>query len=405
MEPVTPQPIAVKATPTLPWDRVDFYGCRPIDSDYGYYEQTGRWPRYRLRSRACTREELIARIEDLTATRVTQVWTIESPNVRSVREAPFLQDAVVRRVRKDAKSGIKSGILHLVVWLSLAFMITRIEYGAYMHYLPGVLIPAAFFGFFPLVRGCASLIGARNFSPASLRRSARTMRFQEWLARGRAPTIQNLCIALIALGSMQLIIDDSSPFKMPASLDSAGLLKSEVRNGEYWRLITGTLLHGGSAHLFMNCFALFLLGRFVVQLTNGPMASLVLFLSALGGSLASLVFMPDIPTVGFSGAILGLFGFLVALGRRRPSVIPRNFRRLLFADLIFITLVGLALFQIIDNAAHLGGLLTGGLIGFAAISRHGSEFPVAPRAGVNALGWASHAVLMGFVGLTFWKCL
>lgn len=405
MEPAPSQLIAVKAPPTLPWDRSDFYGGRPIESDYGYYEKIGRWPSYRLRPRSCTREELIARIEDLSATRVTQVWTPESPNLRSVREIPFLQDAVVRRIRKDAKSGIKSGICHLVIWLSLAWILTQVEYGAHMHYLPGVLIPAVFLGLFPLVRGCAALLVARNSSSASLRRSARTMRFQEWLARGRAPTIQNLCIALLALGAMQHFIDDPGLFVMPASLKSAGLLKDLVRDGEYWRMITGTLLHGGSAHLLMNCFVLFLLGRFVVRLTNGPVASLVLFLSALGGSLASLTFMPDVPTVGFSGGILGLFGFLVALGRRRPSVIPRNFRRLLFADLIFITLVGLAAFQIIDNAAHLGGLATGWLLGFATIPRHGSSFPVAPRAGVKALGWASHAALMGFVGLTFWKCL
>lgn len=306
-------------------------------------------------------------------------------------------------MRKSARSGIKTGLFHLVLWASLAWLMVNFAPEALVEYAPLLGLPALFLGLAPLIRGCLTLMPGRSYSVSSLRRTARTMRFQEWLARGRAPTVRNLCVVLIAIGVMQFFTDDATRQWLPASIKSAGLMKYEVRNGEYWRLITGTLLHYGHLHLFMNCFALFFLGRFVVRLTNGPTASLTLFLAALGGSLASLVFLPGKASVGFSGAILGLLGFLVALGRRRPHVIPRNFRRLLMGDLIFITLVGLAAYKLFDNAAHMGGLGTGWLIGMAVISRRGSSFPVVPRAGVNVLGWISHTVLLGFAAFTLWK--
>lgn len=403
MEPALPEPIAVKAIPTLPWDQPDFHGYPPIDSAFGYYERRGRWLRRSLHPRGCAREELVARVGDMTSPAVTHVWTDDNPNVRSIREVSFLHDDVVKRIRKDARSGVKSGILHLIVWLSLIWMLFKFDREIGDEYWQGLAILALIFGLIPLIRGCFTLLTIGSVTRSSLRRSARTARFQEWLGRGRAPTIKNLCVAIVALGVMQVFIDDANPFRMPDSLKAAGMLKDEVRNGEYWRLITGTLLHGGFAHLAMNCFALFFLGRFVVRLTNGPTASFVLFVAALGGSVASLVFLPDVPTVGFSGAVLGLFGFLLGLGRRRPNVMPRNFRRLLMADLTVITLVGIAFYQWIDNAAHLGGLVTGWLMAMVAIPRGGSSFPVATRAIVNPLGWVAHAALLGFAAFTFWR--
>jgi membrane associated rhomboid family serine protease len=136
-----------------------------------------------------------------------------------------------------------------------------------------------------------------------------------------------------------------------------------VRQGEWWRIVTGAFLHGGLLHIALNMFALYQVGRFVEAVT-GPVRMLAIYLVAMVGSgVAVTLLQPEAPTVGASGAIFGLFGALVAIGLRlgRPG-------RALIAQTLPIIVINLVFgFSVanISNAGHIGGLLAGFVAGFA----------------------------------------
>jgi membrane associated rhomboid family serine protease len=137
--------------------------------------------------------------------------------------------------------------------------------------------------------------------------------------------------------------------------------KAAVAAGEYWRLWAVTLLHGDLLHLLFNMYALWLAGP-IVERWYGRVRFLAFYLAAAaGGSVASFVFGGDAPAVGASGAIFGLFGILLAAGRIHHPV-DRQSRALVgqIGMLILINLAfGFASGGSIDNAAHIGGLVTG----------------------------------------------
>ncbi len=136
-----------------------------------------------------------------------------------------------------------------------------------------------------------------------------------------------------------------------------------VEAGEYWRLLTSTFLHVGELHLILNMGLLLIVGRLLEGL-YGRWRFLILYLiPAIGGSFASLPFVSrDVVGAGASGAIFGLIGVIVALGLRYKNYLPRRQRRIFGLRLLPFIGIDLLLgvvFPQINNAAHLGGLVTG----------------------------------------------
>lgn len=142
-----------------------------------------------------------------------------------------------------------------------------------------------------------------------------------------------------------------------------------VMAGQVWRLGTAMFLHAGPLHLLVNAWALYQLGALVEILLGTSRLAAIYFASGLAGSTASvawdLVTGNQIPSVGASGAIFGLLGALIAfLARHRDRLRPEA-RSLLFQLLFW---AGLNIFfgftvEMIDNAAHLGGLAAGLICG------------------------------------------
>ena len=182
--------------------------------------------------------------------------------------------------------------------------------------------------------------------------------------RGDGPLIPmaTAILALTVIVSLTVFLSSEGQ----ALQDFLMLDKGAVANGEYWRLWTVTLVHGDLLHLFFNMYALFLVGP-VVERWYGSIRFVVFYLlCAAGGSVASYVFGDGQYAVGASGAIFGLFGILLAAGRaHRP--IDRASRGIVqqMGVLIAINLVfGFASGGVIDNAAHIGGLVAGLWIGY-----------------------------------------
>jgi membrane associated rhomboid family serine protease len=156
-------------------------------------------------------------------------------------------------------------------------------------------------------------------------------------------------------------------------------LSRAVVDGEPWRLATAVFLHGGLLHLVVNMMTLLDLGR-ATQALYGPSRSLVLYLLAgLAGSVTRVAWWalgpggPDpasggIPSIGASGAILGLAGALVGLGLRVGGKAGRGLWTPLVRSVGLLFVIGFVLdlsgSQIrFDNAAHAGGFLAGAAFG------------------------------------------
>ncbi len=141
------------------------------------------------------------------------------------------------------------------------------------------------------------------------------------------------------------------------------LVRAGVAAGEYWRLVSATLLHGGLDHLVGNSIALFILGM-ICEHAFGRGQFLVLYvLSGLGGSMVSLLTSAG-PSVGASGAIFGLQGASIVLFRQHRDRLLMRDRRIGFVLLVWaIYTIGAGLMApFVDNGAHIGGALTGALL-------------------------------------------
>lgn len=145
-------------------------------------------------------------------------------------------------------------------------------------------------------------------------------------------------------------------------LDAAAVLL----RGEYGRIIYSMFLHAGIDHLFNNMVILFFLGAMIEKVTGHIQFLLIYLLSGIGANICSLLYkvmtMDSMASVGASGAIFGLDGVLLAwilLDRQAmPDVTPR---RVLL--MIVLSLYSGFTAHNIDNAAHVGGLLTGFAVG------------------------------------------
>jgi len=170
---------------------------------------------------------------------------------------------------------------------------------------------------------------------------------------------------------------------------------------EPYRFITSAFLHSPNLilHIVMNMYALWLLGPYLEQLLGRARFSALYLLSAIGGSVGYFVLVPAspglrsswfTPAVGASGAIFGLFAALVVVNRR----LGRDTGGIIGIILINAVIGFVPAFNIAWQA-HLGGLITGGLV--AAVLAHK---PSTTRTSVQTLGLAGVALLLVLVTVT-----
>jgi membrane associated rhomboid family serine protease len=136
--------------------------------------------------------------------------------------------------------------------------------------------------------------------------------------------------------------------------------------GQWWRLVSSMFLHFGVFHLALNMWALYIGGRLAERLFGSWAFALLYFASGLAGSLASLIWNPAVNSAGASGAIFGVYGAMLAFFLRKHSAIPPaiiNEQRWSGVAFIGFNLMNGFSHAGIDNAAHLGGLSVGFVMG------------------------------------------
>jgi len=200
---------------------------------------------------------------------------------------------------------------------------------------------------------------------------------RRYFARGRGSVVPTATWAIlgitVAVSLAATFANDGGRLYEALWLD-----KAQVQDGQIWRLLTVALLHGEPGegafaytlmHLGLNMYALFLVGPTVERIYGPWRLGLFYAIAAIGGSLATYAFGGAQFGTGASGAIFGLFGVLFVATRLHLPVLDLQSRRVTsqIGTLIVLNIViGFSL-GFVDNVAHIGGLITGGLLAAAFV--------------------------------------
>lgn len=165
---------------------------------------------------------------------------------------------------------------------------------------------------------------------------------------------------------------------------------------EWWRAITACFLHGSVMHLLMNSISMWVIGRVIEERFGAARMIVVFVVTGAAGFAASTWWkLPNGgPSVGASGAIFGLLGCAVGHALVRRGAAAQELRARFVPWMVFSLIMGFASPRI-DNAAHLGGLVAGALLGLVL-----GEKDLARRRG--SLVWTAIAIAaLALVGVSF----
>ncbi len=337
--------------PVPPW-RPDppLRHAAPDGADHGYLLADGPHP--------CSREELVEWVRAYPGT--PGVWTPESGGAVRPEAVPFLVEALRSRRAEEAQQHLGMASLAALA-LAGGFFLLRPSLDREAH--PGALLVAVLVGFW-LLDSLYDLFRARRVDGADFARQRQNERHAGWAFGRPAPYTRVVAGALAAV----FVAEGFAPER---AVEAAGLVKEAARAGEWWRLLTGPMLHGGILHLGMNLAALLVLGRFVeVHASRFRMAQ-VFLASVLAGSFFTFLLTPH-PSVGASGGIMGLVGYLGVRALLRPQEFPDDFLHRIRYAIGATAVLGILGFAFVDNWAHLGGLLGGAATGWALDRRPGA---------------------------------
>ncbi len=199
----------------------------------------------------------------------------------------------------------------------------------------------------------------------------------------------------ILLGAIVAVTLVQMATGLDKSIEAAGFVKPDfVEKGEYWRILTGGALHDGLLHIYFNGQALYGFGNLIEYLSNRAHLAIVFVLAIIGGGLLSLLFLPDGISVGASGGIMGLIGYLAIYGYRRKRQLPPDFLKSMLINIGFIAAFGIVAYQIVDNFGHLGGLIVGAIYGFVQIPKDLHKNPRTAGTITELVGYAALGVFI-----------
>lgn len=144
-----------------------------------------------------------------------------------------------------------------------------------------------------------------------------------------------------------------------------------LQSHEWYRLFSPVLLHGSVMHVLLNCYALLLAGLILENFIGRAWYLAVFLVGGVSGSLMSLAINPEtLISVGASGAIMALFAAALVCSFHLPKDARRKGFQLSLVQILVVALLpflGAHTGQHIDIAAHLGGMVAGGVLGAAML--------------------------------------
>jgi rhomboid protease GluP len=181
--------------------------------------------------------------------------------------------------------------------------------------------------------------------------------------RRKAPVTMALLVIIAIVFGFEYL---TRAYESDAAMVAMGaIVPGLVQRGELWRLIASMFLHGGWLHWLANSWALYQLGTLYEVLFGSKRFALVYFATGICAGIASSLYNHG-PAVGASGAIFGIMGAFIFSIRRSPLYRHQPWSRGLIGQLVFWIAVNIAIgysLPFIDNVAHIGGLVSGLLLG------------------------------------------
>ena len=373
-------------TDDLPaWVGPEVYPPKPESPDFGAQSRRGRHSGFDNFEGLCahvrgSRESVVA------------VWTPETERMVPPEAVSELLEPLRRRfvdlAEADASDARRNSIIFgaILLWALYSALAHRkmpldsIEVG-----LAAILLLVL--GLLPCYDAWKDRKQAWELNEVSLAGEEEEARFDRWLGLERALITKVLLVLLALAGAIQIWVG------LDASVAAAGLDKTLYGRGDWLRLFMAPFLHGHPLHWALNAAGLWYLGRRVEALASWPHLVMVFLMAMLAGGIATGELLVGRPSVGASGGLLGLLGFLLVFETLHPRLVPHPTRRRLFAGLLLTFLVGFVGYRFIDNYAHGGGLAAGVL--YAAIVFPRSRSARRPRANRldHVVGCAALAVL------------
>jgi Uncharacterized membrane protein (homolog of Drosophila rhomboid) len=306
-----------------------------------------------------------------------------------------------RETRRRSWWGIGLGTAAVIfnvvlIWFLVNSPETAEEFGVSRRDFFSLLFRSIFFllGLFFIVAGIWGLFEARRMTLEDLIPTPEAIEFYRQAEDVRPIYSYIILGCLIAVFFVQLGGERDVDGGM-ISIFTAGLVKPDVwTKGEYWRILTSGVLHGSILHIYFNAQAFYGFGGLIEFISNRAHLAIVFLLAIIGGGIMSTIFMPEGVSVGASGGIMGLIGYLAVYGYRRKRQLPPDFLRNMLVNIGFVAAFGLVAYQIIDNFAHLGGLLIGVVYGFLTIPRDPAKNPRKVGAITEAAGMISMGVIV-----------
>jgi membrane associated rhomboid family serine protease len=196
-------------------------------------------------------------------------------------------------------------------------------------------------------------------------RDGERARFEKRFTFRRMPWVSlTVAALLIAVFAWQL---RTAPGLTGADLVAQGAKSwpHQVELGQWWRLLSASVLHAGWMHLVPNIVYIAYVGWSVESLLGRASTIVVLVASALGAMALSTIATP-MPTVGASGLTFGLFGAATSLGWRFGAWLPAGARRrfgwAVFPFVVYFLIFGALWSEWVDNFCHIGGFGAGSLV-------------------------------------------
>lgn len=287
-----------------------------------------------------------------------------------------------RAIRKRSSLFIGFGILILAVHF-LAVLMQAIEFQDLFRSIFFIL------GLFALVGGLWGIYYAYKLTFQDLIPTPEAIEF------ARQSNITKPFFTYILVGSIVAVTLVQMATGLDNSIEVAGFVKPDfLEKDEYWRILTGGALHGGILHIYFNGQALYGFGSLIEYLSNRAHLAIVFVAAIIGGGLLSLLFLPEGTSVGASGGIMGLIGYLAIYGYRRKQQLPPDFLKTMLINIGFIAAFGIVAYQIVDNFGHLGGLIVGAIYGFIQIPKDLQKNPRSVGTFTELFGYAALGVFI-----------
>ncbi len=156
-----------------------------------------------------------------------------------------------------------------------------------------------------------------------------------------------------------------------------------------WRFVTAIFLHASLLHIGFNMWVLMDLAPTIEDMYGSARFLFIFVVTGACGYIASAA--SGHLSVGASGSLLGMVGLLLALTSGRQSAGMRMLRSQLIYWLVYVAVLGV-LMPGVDNFAHIGGFISGFILGKLMIDRLPAD--AAERRRANALGWTAGVAIV-----------